>query len=488
MYLLQKTYSLILNPIGKVTSRVDEKISNAVITLCCTGLIAYFAALFSVGIKTFMRGARTQNSMFCSAILFVLIVFSIREELKPVKWNKFLFYTFFIAGAGVVAISFLHPIGSGYRAWGMLMMFGFPCVYYVWNNRADYDELYKRLAAATVIVGIAFYIYCFTLAPKGAIAFDAVLPSRMKGSFYDANMLSMIGMIMVDSCLYMLLVNRSSRAWFALTAAGFGIGVDITLLGQSRLAVLAVLGGMFAFTVYFLKIRRDKSFEWSRGRSYLRVLALLVSVIVFIMAGVLMKGINSRALDGQNTVNTASTRAAALAVYAASNGAAAAEEDADKTVIDRFKPGGSGDDTYTVGRVDIWKNYARYLNLTGNDFSKTDWEEMTGKYKVKHAHNNFLEIGYRCGVPVAVIHTLLELAAGIICLIYLFGRRYREPAYMFCIVFMVTYAVQSLFDIATIPFERPAPFFFYMAMIPIFMYRRETEETLRISEQDEKAE
>ena len=39
---------------------------------------------------------------------------------------------------------------------------------------------------------------------------------------------------------------------------------------------------------------------------------------------------------------------------------------------------------------------------------------------------------------------------------------------------MITYAVQSLFDIATMPFERPAPFYFYMAMIPIFMFGSNT--------------
>ena len=33
---------------------------------------------------------------------------------------------------------------------------------------------------------------------------------------------------------------------------------------------------------------------------------------------------------------------------------------------------------------------------------------------------------------------------------------------------MICYAVESMFDIATLPFERHAPFYFYMALIPLF--------------------
>lgn len=101
--------------------------------------------------------------------------------------------------------------------------------------------------------------------------------------------------------------------------------------------------------------------------------------------------------------------------------------------------------------------------MAGNDFSKTDWTEMTGD-TVAHAHNNFLEYGYRCGIPVATMFILLELFAGLITLKYLFSRKWNRDCYLFAVIFMFMYAVMSMLDIATIPMERYAPFAFYIIL------------------------
>ena len=455
MYKLQSLYALILNPVYKITDKIDEKIRNAVVSLSCLGLTFYFVLFFTTYLHYYMRRGHTFNSLICSFVLFILLVFSIKGELKPVKWNKLVFYLFFLAGLGVVVISFLHPIGSGYRAWGLLMMFGFPCVYYVWNNRGDYDVLYARLSAATIVSGIVLYICTFIAAALGE---PIIYENRVKGFFYDANQFSMIGMIMVSCTMYMLLVNRHSKSWFVLTALGFGIGTDIVFLGESRLSILIIAGSLLAFTIYYIKSGKEFHSEKSRSSRWIRAEILLISLIVFIFAGRAMISINERAIS-QNEVSLASVEYLVPSTI----------ESAEGSALDRFDTEGKDLNSYTAGRYNIWKNYAQFLNLTGNDYSKSDWAALTGN-TVKHAHNNFLEIGYRCGVPVAILHTVLELVAGIICLIWLFGRKYKEPAYLFAIVFMITYAVQSLFDIATMPFERPAPFFFYMTMIPIFMF------------------
>ena len=455
MDILQSLYALILNPVYKITAKIDERIRNAAVSLTCLGLTGYFVLFFTTQLHDYMRRGHTFNSLICSFVLFILLVFSTKGELKPVKWNKLVFYLFFLAGLGVVAISFLHPIGSGYRAWGLLMMFGFPCVYFVWNNRGDYDVLYTRLSAATIITGIVLYICTFIAASLGE---PIIYENRVKGFFYDANQFSMIGMIMVSCTMYMLLVNRHSKSWFVLTALGFGIGTDIVFLGESRLSILVIAGSLFAFTIYYIKCGKEFCSEKSRSSRWIRAEILLISLIVFIFAGRAMISINERAIS-QNEVRLASVEYLVPSTIESPEGSA----------LDRFDTEGQDINSYTAGRYNIWKNYAQFLNMTGNDYSKSDWAALTGN-TVKHAHNNFLEIGYRCGVPVAILHTLLELVAGIICVIWLFGRKYKEPAYLFAIVFMITYAVQSLFDIATMPFERPAPFFFYMAMIPIFMF------------------
>lgn len=469
MELLQKIYIILLNHLFLLTGKVNEKIRNAIITVCCFSLTASFVVYFTKALK--IKNDRSMLHFVCCMIIFVMIMASLNKPLKPVRWNKLIFYTFFLAGLGIFVTSLLHPVGDGYRAFSFIMMFGFPCLYFVWNNRGDYEELYNRLAASTAVVGILYYIYYSYLASKGELNF---LNGRVCVTFYDPNMFSMIGMIAVNAAFYMLLVNRESPAWFALTSFSMGIGLSIVYLGGSRLSMLVVAGSLFSFLVFLFKTRDDRKSNNIKTK-VLKTVIVAVSIVIFVMIGNLMLSVNntivvdrtltSEAFDGSDAVNTDDT---------SENPEVSGENVDNNDVIDRIVTSTqeASADSFLSGRLTLWKNYSKFLNLTGNDFSKTDWKVMTeGAPDARHAHNNFFEIAYRCGVPVACIHIFLELIAGIICLIWLFGRKYREPFFLFCIVSMVCYALESMFDIATLPFERPAPFYFYMAMIPIFVFR-----------------
>ena len=475
MELLQKLYIIILNPIYSLTKGINEKIKNAIITICCFSLTASFIAYFTKALK--IKNDRTEIHLACCIIIFVLLVFSIKKPLEPVRWNKVIFYIFFLAGLGIFAVSFLHPIGDGYRAFSFMFMFGFPCLYFVWNNRGDYEVLYNRVSASASAVAILYFIYYVYLASRGELNF---LNGRVCVTFYDPNMFSMIGMIAVNAAFYMLLVNKENPFWYALTAVSMGIGASIVYLGGSRLSMLVVAGSLFAFAVFTIKTFMVSDGRKAVGRTLLKTVIIAVSIAVFTMAGNNMLTVNNTiAIDNLVHADAEEPESSADSsdIQAADESAGQMnEETANDDVIDRIVTSTqeASADSFLSGRITLWKNYARFLNLTGNDFSKTDWSVMTqGAPDARHAHNNFFELAYRCGVPVACIHILLELIAGIICLIWLFGRKYRDPFYLFCIISMSCYALESMFDIATLPFERPAPFYFYMAMIPIFCYRRE---------------
>jgi hypothetical protein len=468
MQYLQKFFLFFLNPVSRIMVDINSKIKKMLITVNCFCLVGYFLLYFNPIYK--IRFKLTYDHMICSIFLLGIILFSIDRELKTVKWNILVAYTFFLSGLGILVISFIHPVGSGYRAFALLMMFGFPCLYFVWNNRGDYRTLYTRLSAATSILGVLYYFYCFFLAGKGLIKIE---DNRVASNFYDANMFSMIGMIMVCASLYMLLVNRGSWAWFAISDLSIATGLTILKLAVSRLSILAVLGGLIAFTCFYCKTQSDFKEANRNAIKYLRALLLLITIVITFASGHLMLMINSNAVEKQAQVESSRIIDETETSTKSETEELSEPVPVDSVdVIDRFNVEGKDLDAYTAGRYHIWKGYAQFLNMTGNDFSKADWYALTWN-TVKHAHNNFLEIAFRCGIPVACLHVLLELIAGIICIIWLFNPKYREPEYLFCIVFMICYTVQSLFDIATLPFERPAPFYFYMIMIPIFMFGTE---------------
>ncbi|MBR3376599.1 MAG: O-antigen ligase family protein [Mogibacterium sp.] len=459
MYYLQSLYAFVLNNIFKLTGKIDEKIRNTVITLCCLFLSGFFIEYFDKHNKSTLYLHHTHNNIICGAVLIILVIVSVKEPLKRVRWKPFLFYTFFIAGAGIVAVSFLHPIGNGYRSFGLMMMVGFPCLYYVWNNRGDYNVLFKRLSASTAIVGLALYIKCVKMAMAGTL--EVEWGERVAAFFYNSNMFSMIGMVMVCAAVYMFIVNIESIIWFIFATLSFACGWGIIFLGGSRLSVLVGAGSIISLLIFGFKIRIRPVSGRTRIISYIKSLCLLLVTVVVIISSSTLIEIN------MNAINQRDYEAAKDAGNEALFVPQEVQSDSVGGVADRFDTNDTDLNKYSSGRIELWTRYASHLNMWGNDLSKTNFSELTGS-GVQHAHNNFLEYGYRCGIPVACIHILLELYAGVMCLIFLFGKKYRDPAYLFAIAFMVCYAVESMFDIATLPFERPAAFYFYMALIPVF--------------------
>lgn len=440
-----------LNPVFKVTGKIDERIRNAIISLCCIFLTGFFAAYYEADNSFGLYLDHTRNNMICGCVLIILVICSIREPLKKVKWNPVLFYLFFLGGFGIVAISFLHPIGSGYRSFGLMMMVGFPCLYYVWNNRGDYDTLYKRLAWATCLVGLLTFAYSVYLAANGKLLF---IDGRVNAFFRNQNMFSMTGMVMVCAALYLFIANRNSLPWFLFSTVSFATGWEIVLLGVSRLSILVCAGSIVALIIFGIKTHRNIIEEPGHPGIVLKTVIIIATTIAVIAAGSYLfiadNGIDANKAAADNSAQEDQ-----------------AVEDEQLTATDRFDTSGVDMDTYTAGRISIWRGYSQTLNMWGNTFDKEKIHEVTGSYVV-HAHNNFLEYAYRCGVPVACIHILLELYAGIICIIFLFDKKYKEPYHLFAIIFMICYALESMLDIATLPFERQAPFFFYMALIAVF--------------------
>lgn len=460
MYHLQDFLIRIINNMN-IDYRLSKK-NNAIILVCCFLLVGYFVAFFSMPFKILLTKSHTINHILCTMILALLMIASVKQPLTRVKWNKALFYSMVLAGTGLVLVSFIHPIGSGYRGFGLMLMFVFPCFYFIWNNRMDYNTLYESLSLATTLIGVAYFILCIILAFGGNLS--ELAKGRINGTFYDANLFSMLGMVMISSSLYMMLRRSKDKYWFVFSTISHGVGICIVVLGASRLSMLVAAGSWATFIVFYIKSRR---FQLNKKVDRTVVARIVIVLMVSIAFAYLAKPIYN--LNQKQTL-----RFNKEAVLEDNN---ISEQD-ETSAIDRFKVNGRNLNDYTAGRYSIWINYAKKLNLTGNDFSKTKWKELTGIYQVHHAHNNFFEIAYRCGIPVACFHIIFELIAGIICLSFLFKKKYTNPAYYYAVVFMMTYAIQSMFDIATLPFERLSPFYFYIALLPVFRNVENEEEVV----------
>lgn len=424
---LQDFYIIIMNFIySKYIEKIDSKVREAYLHFIFCLFELYFILFFSNEFKhiLFTHG---QRGIFGAALLFLAASFSMDRPLQHIRWRMRLFIPMAFGALGLIVTGLLHPIGSGYMSFGFILLLIYPCFYFVWNNRKDYETLFDIASKANLEIGMMFFIYCILIYGNDIFQTDR---GRFQGPIKDPNLYSLIGMAMVCSAMYMIYRKRKDRYIPIVYIVAATIGFAIIVLGQSRSALMVGAGAMIITSIF--------SFKNSE-----RVTRAFKKAMVFIVVLLIC------------------TNAPMVISNADSPGEGIATEES--SFFERFSFKGKDLNTFTSGRADIWEKYAEKLNMTGNNFDETDWTVMTGD-TVTHAHNNFLEYGYRCGIPVATMFILLELFAGLITLKYLFGRIWKRDAFLYATLYMFMYAVMSMLDIATIPMERYAPFTFYLLL------------------------
>lgn len=340
---MQKLYILVFNGIYRITGKIDERVRNALVFLCCLLLTAtYFfwtKSLDNIPGKTMIEG---------SAITAALTVFSIKGPMVKVPKNYLTYYTMVLFGIGILLIGQLHKVGDGYVMYALDLVFLFPALYFIWNSRGDHDTLYKMIAAGILLAGILSFMYCFYLAGKGELV---IKYGRVTGYKSNANFLGMMGVdVMIGSTYLLLMLNHN---WLAvlLSSAGIGIGLTYPLLSVSRTAVLTVLGcGIVGFAFLF-KMIRCGSIRKKRAIPLIAVIIMTVSVTTYF--GTQLDNIHYKAVDARTSVEET-----------AADGTDSAQQDSSgepeelETITDRINTSGEINN-YSSGRLERWRTYLK---------------------------------------------------------------------------------------------------------------------------------
>ena len=452
---IQSLFISILNPIYSVTGRINEKARNLIIQILYIGLfgmyIAFRAKIFKHAFYRELLHDASVRYIFCTVVLVIIAVLTINAPLHKVRWRPAILYSQLITGLGIVIISFLHPIGAGYRLFGFQLLLVFPCFFLIWNNRRDYRELIRPVIYAVSIIGMLFFAGNFFLAFRGRLTMDGI---RWAGVMPNSNSFSLIGMELVLCGIYILAAEKKSWVNTCCSGVIIGTGLGIVDAGQMRVAVL-VIGLCTVFSIYYC-IR-----FFRKNVSKIMIIHLIIAVLLagsMIQLTAIMLNINQEAV----------ARKQAEAAPAAAEEVVpepAAEEDTPDITDRIIKTEDEDLNTYTSGRIRIWKNYASKLNLLGNNFDEYDPMEFTGVKGLPFAHNIFLEVAYRCGIPVGLIAVLYYVICGIVCIKFLFVRsENKQPYLIFPVIWAITFALEALLDCAVLPFFQAEALLFYIAV------------------------
>ena len=456
---LQELLIRTLNPLYSITNRVDKTVRKT--TVWCLYVVGFL--YFIVSRSPLLRGkffvgllhpVATRHALGM-VMLLLIAVLSIDAPLHKVKWRRSVILSQLLMGIGIVAISYIHPIGDGYRLFGFQLILIFPCLYLVWNNRADYYDLIRPIPYSIIISGMLFCAGTLRFALKGRLVMDGV---RCAGIMSNANVFSLVGLEMVLCGIYLLTTERTSWWKTVMISSAIGLGIGVIVLGQMRIAIIAVLTCSIVTLYYCLRHLNRKATK----KSLLHAVFGLVLVILLAEATTYLDNINQAAIEKKNQVVTEAVEGAAEPAGDTGSGT---NENVDM-LIDRFKSSDDADlSSYSSGRIRIWRNFANELNWLGHSYDKGDAVALTGVPSLPYAHNIFLEIAYRCGTPVGIISMVYYLICGIICIGFLFRKDdNKQPFLIFPIICTITFALEALLDCAVLPFFQVEALLFYISV------------------------
>lgn len=430
---------------GKMSRKYRASAFQAV----CFVIPVLFLCNYSGVLHKIGMGSLHARMVFGTILLVALIVFSMNSPLHEVEWRKILYIPLILCGLGLIVTGLHHSIGEGFMLFGFQLVFVFPCLALVWNNRMDYETFFDAIARGFVFVGILYFFLSLILAATGHFI---MMGQRWAGTMENVNFLGFFGIHVFLASLYMI-IRRSDRFVQVLYSSAAGIGVGFMLLSGSRVSFLDCVVSCVAVAIYVI-VRRKELFSTLTKTRVIQycVTVLLFSVLlvtVLVCIPMLNASHDQRINEGNNSKQSEATI----------------------SITDRLDVKNSeGLNSYSSGRIELWKAYAKRLNLIGHDYDKTDWNQIDGGLKMG-AHNLFLGVAYRCGAPVALIFVFLEAVGGLLAILLLLDRKCSNQAYLFLILFVIEYGIDSSLEVAVAPFSRAPVLLFYISMICVMQKR-----------------
>ena len=109
---LQKLFILILDPCGKLMMKLNRRTRTALLLAACLLIPIYFILIYS---GKFILLSQLTRHLIGLGILLLLLLTSIDGKLDMIRWRRKILWPLLLSGIGILIISFIHPVGSGYR-------------------------------------------------------------------------------------------------------------------------------------------------------------------------------------------------------------------------------------------------------------------------------------------------------------------------------------------------------------------------------------
>lgn len=467
--ILQHVYRPILNFFyDKITFRLNDRTRKIILFVCFFAIFAaQFTSQYIFKFDGFNRGIR---DYFICLMMGIIILVSVDRKLEIVKWNLWTYIPFTVTGLLLLIASLDHEMGPAYQAFPLAMLVAFMCLFYVWGNRRDYEVLFDAAAGAYTLFTAILLVVCFVKYPAESSSY---LSDDLQYAPFgiNPNGTTKVFITGIVAGMYLLVKSLPKVLFIGISVVVGGSAITVILTKCRAGEIILILLGVLIIVYGIMRLQKaGKNRKAAVQKGVAGVLLVLSGCII---AWVMLFSIGSTGLKDKTQNNPE-----VQPTYEISSGRVEESRTDEENITRRDKidqklgasmnelyqnPKIEQMDWFMAGRLSIWNVY--FQNMTWRGSSELMF------YDTEYAHNQYIELSYKAGIPTGIIYLLFNLIAGVMALV-LFFKRKDAVGLMMLSAFLMFFTI-SMLDTGVLPFERGFIFLYYIVLTPLFVKKRE---------------
>ncbi len=441
---LQRALCKVANMYGKYFKNTSGKTRRVVWESCFFILIFYTVFVFNT--NQHLKMWRYSQVVY-TLIVFIIAVFSIEDEIRPVYWKNGLVYSWVMFWILATISDFI--VSKDFSGVGMIQIFVWGFCFLIWNNMKHPYKLMRAFMNSVCNSFLTVTIFCLCCRPD-------VIGGRYMGIFTNpntfANYLVVVAAVLTADISHMLLVKRNRR--MILDCIGL-LAVFVFLWKTQTRGAMIAIGVIMLLAGWYLVWEKRKQGYYLLAKWILYMVLLLAPVYTGLSWGIanIPRKLGTVVIMEEDVAVPAEESVIGLGGIKVH--AAGIQEKIEQSRIWQTLKRGSLEEI-SSGRTVFWIAYLRDMNLWGHEGRA----KVSGR--IRDAHNAFLAIAYRYGVFILIFYIILWGYSMIYGIKYL---NYRKHPYGFLpLSLCVSYMIVSLVDAV----EQPYVNIIWFAMYFIF--------------------
>lgn len=427
MMRLQQFYINIINLILLVTLKIEKKKREA-IAFCCFFMIYVIYLICNIpGVE--MRGILIQG--MGSILLGLGTLLMLEQEIHCVQWKRSLYIPWGIMCLGILVSAFLVEIN--YLLHGVVFIFVLPAVLLILSNIKNRKWFFILILKAMMVSFVLFML--------ASLLFSPVSIAQYAGIFNNPNGMGQYLIVLCAAALFLYGECKCKMIYSVL----IGCVICFAILSRSRTTLLSLFVILLIWGCYLL----------AKKTSVGDCVKLFTIIILCVFCTYFLFSNAQKVTDVLPRIDYTQQ----LDLYYDK------EATAGELLLSRITVENKDLDTYSSGRIAIWKAYIEKLNFSGHGLD--DKFEIYPGMENSTAHNSVIQIAYQSGYIAGCMYLIYICVSCLYSFFYWIKSRCKDLEQLFGLMISVGYFIVNMLSSAYTPFVYLLALMYYLAQITI---------------------